>query len=268
MNRFIFTKNKGLIVFLIINCIGTSQTENQKGFWKNHKHIWLSGFNYKNHTIPFWCTALTTIALSVKDEEIYRNIKQFQNRNPSINKPSKTITLLGDGYVDISILGVFFLKGLLLNDHRATKTASLGFKGMLHTGIVVQVLKHVTGRQRPGAGKGKDHWHGPSGALKRYNSGRWALYDAFPSGHTMAAWSLATVVSHQYAHLKHVPALAYALAIGAGLSRITEDTHWASDVFLGAVLGYEITRQIIQIESSETMAIYPKRNGIQIVYIF
>jgi hypothetical protein len=268
MNRLNLIKNKIFIIFFVLVCLGYSQSKKQAGFWTEHKQIWASGFNYENHKIPFWHTAIITLALSIKDEDIYRQTKTFQNQHTSVDKPSETITLLGDGYVDLSLLGLFYLKGILWKDKRAEKTALLGFKGMLHTGIVVQVLKHISGRQRPSAENGKDRWHGPSGAFKRYTPGRWAFYDAFPSGHTIAAWSLATVVSHQYRHLKIVPPLVYVLAAGAGVSRITEDAHWASDVFLGAIIGFEVTRQIIQFESTSNVTLVPQQNGIQLVYFF
>jgi len=268
MNRLKLIENKMFVIFFVWGCVGYSQSKQHTGFWEEHKHIWLSGFNYENHKIPLWCTAITTLALSAKDDEIYRTTKQFQNNHTFMDKPSEVITLLGDGYVDLSIIGLFYFKGKLWKDKRAEKTALLSFKGMLHTGIIVQVLKHISGRQRPSAESGKDRWHGPSGAFKRYTPGRWAFYDAFPSGHTIAAWSLATVIAHQYSHIKVVPPVAYILATGAGLSRITEDAHWASDVFLGAVIGYEVTRQIIHAESRSSYVLLPQKNGVQIVYSF
>ena len=266
MKRLVLILNKIFIIILITIGVVRPQAKTQLGFWEEHKRIWSSGFNKNKHTVPLWCTALTTFALIAKDEEIYHNIKKFQNKNPSLSRVSETITLLGDGYVDLSIIGFFYLRGRMFNDKRAAKTASLGFRGMMHTGFIVQVFNHLSGRQRPSADSGRDRWHGPAGAPKRYTPGRWDFYDSFPSGHTIAAWSLATVISHQYSHIKMIPPLAYTLATGAGLSRITEDTHWASDVFLGAIIGYEVTRQILQNELPSNYTIVPQRGGFLIHY--
>ena len=262
--KTIITRN----ILILLLCVGANNAKGKNMFFKEHKKIWLSGLNFKNHTIPFWYTIAITAMLIQNDENIYSEIKVFQKNNPRIDRPSEMITLLGDGYVDFSVLGLFYLKGLLGDDQRAKNTADLGFRAIMHTGIIVQVLKHATGRQRPSAENGKDGWHGPSGAFKRYSPGRWAYYDAFPSGHTIAAWSLATVIAHQYSHIKIIPPLCYSLAIGAGISRVTEDTHWVSDVFLGTVIGFEVTKQILVDKSPMSLTFKPYRNGIQMIYTF
>jgi len=41
-----------------------------------------------------------------------------------------------------------------------------------------------------------------------------------------------------------VSVLAYSLAVLAGWSRIHDDYHWASDVFVGAALGTAVTRGV------------------------
>ena len=65
----------------------------------------------------------------------------------------------------------------------------------------------------------------------------WTHFDAFPSGHTATAFAAATILSDIY-QTAAVTYGSYALATAVGISRITEDTHWASDVFVGALLGY------------------------------
>jgi hypothetical protein len=42
-----------------------------------------------------------------------------------------------------------------------------------------------------------------------------------------------------------IPIVAYSAATLIGLSRITENKHWASDVFVGAALGYLCGRQVV-----------------------
>jgi membrane-associated phospholipid phosphatase len=63
-----------------------------------------------------------------------------------------------------------------------------------------------------------------------------------PSGHTIAAFSIATVFARRYGNHRWVPFVAYGLAGVVGFSRMTLSAHFASDVFMGAALGYSISR--------------------------
>lgn len=58
---------------------------------------------------------------------------------------------------------------------------------------------------------------------------------SFPSGHASGAFALASVTTVLYGPWAGVPA--YAVATLAGLSRIDSNTHFASDVAAGALLG-------------------------------
>ncbi|MGZ3775161.1 MAG: phosphatase PAP2 family protein [Pseudobdellovibrionaceae bacterium] len=58
---------------------------------------------------------------------------------------------------------------------------------------------------------------------------------AFPSGHTSSAFASATSLSYAYGLRAGIPA--FAMATMTGLSRISDDKHWASDVVAGALLG-------------------------------
>jgi hypothetical protein len=49
----------------------------------------------------------------------------------------------------------------------------------------------------------------------------------------------------EYADVKAVPIIAYSLAGIVGITRMTEHTHWASDVFVGAWAGYLCGKQVV-----------------------
>jgi membrane-associated phospholipid phosphatase len=88
-------------------------------------------------------------------------------------------------------------------------------------------VKITVGRLRPDAGADRDELH--PGAL----AGRW---QSFPSGHTAAAFALATSIAEE-SHDPTVSALAYAGAAAVGWSRVYRDAHWSSDVVAGALVG-------------------------------
>lgn len=58
---------------------------------------------------------------------------------------------------------------------------------------------------------------------------------AFPSGHASSAFATATSLAYAYGFKAALPA--YAMATLTGLSRISDDKHWASNVVAGAFLG-------------------------------
>ena len=49
----------------------------------------------------------------------------------------------------------------------------------------------------------------------------------------------------QYKDKPAVPIISYSAATLVGISRLTEQKHWASDVFVGALLGYVCGRQVV-----------------------
>jgi membrane-associated phospholipid phosphatase len=65
---------------------------------------------------------------------------------------------------------------------------------------------------------------------------------SFPSGHTSAAFALATVSEHHFGWKLGVPA--YLLAAGIGYSRMEYNKHNLSDVLAGATLGIIVGRTV------------------------
>ena len=108
--------------------------------------------------------------------------------------------------------------------------------------ILATVMKSIDGRLRPSGiaprGDFDDSWFRGHGTLI---SGR----GGFPSGHAIAAFSVATVFAERYRNHRWMPFAAYGLAGLVGFSRISLQSHFPSDVFAGAVLGYAITHYVV-----------------------
>jgi len=99
-------------------------------------------------------------------------------------------------------------------------------------------MKAVTRRKRPsdvrpGASFNDTFFSGGQSPFKG---------SSFPSGHAAGVFSVATVVATRYRNHRWVPWVTYAFATAVSFSRVTTLSHFPSDVFLGAALGYTITR--------------------------
>jgi hypothetical protein len=216
-----------------------------KDFLQDSGRIWSSPFRLKNKQVgPLVLFAATTAVLVAVDEGLHREVKSYADGHRWVGDVGPVITTLG-GAGAWAAAGLFYGAGLVLKDPRARDTGYLAASAILQSFLVSHPVKGLTGRRRPLAADGQDHWSGPTGFFKRYDPDNYGLYDSFPSGHSATAFSLATVVALQYRHRAWVGIAAYSLAAAASLSRVTESRHWMSDVFVGAVLGHLVARLVV-----------------------
>lgn len=144
----------------------------------------------------------------------------------------------GSGLLSIPMLGGFYLVGSIKDNDRARHAALAGMQAFLLSGGAGWIIKEMTHRPRPDDLSAPDPkaWYGP------FHGSR---YDAFPSGHTMRAFALATVMAGVYNDKPWLGAAFYGLAGLTAYSRLVSGEHWASDVFAGAALGYGIGRAVL-----------------------
>jgi len=130
--------------------------------------------------------------------------------------------------------------GYIRHDTREVNTALLATEAYGDSVVVNLGIKAVTRRQRP-----TDVPPGGNYEDTFFNGGKSPLHgSSFPSGHSTAVWSVATVVAERYRHRGKpwIPILSYTLVTAISFSRITESAHFPSDVWLGASLGYTIAK--------------------------
>ena len=97
---------------------------------------------------------------------------------------------------------------------------------ILVSGVMVNVLKALIGRARPG-GVG-------DGAFAFGMMAQGRSWESFPSAHTATIFALAVALSGLFPRLRLI---FLTMALWVGLSRIMIGAHWASDVCAGAALG-------------------------------
>ena len=211
-----------------------------RDFLHDQKEIWLFPMQLGRgrHWLPtLGITAVTAglIAGDPHDTSYFRRTARFEGFNDAF---SGRATAAGIALVPAA----FLVGGYLHKDPYAEKTALLAGEAYADGAIVEIALKIATRRLRPSdippAGKFSDTF---------FNSHKSAIgiNTSFPSGHAAAAFAVAAVFSHRYRQHRWVPWVAYGAAAAIGFSRVTLQSHFPSDVFLGAALGYSITRFVV-----------------------
>lgn len=157
--------------------------------------------------------------------------------SPQVKRASDIFEFVGDGRPQFGLAAAFGAFGFLAGDQRALRAGSQTVEVILACGAVVQVLKHMTGRQspfvstRPGGvwdffpNQIEYHKHVPH-------------FDAYPSGHIATTLATVTVVAENYPEWWWVRPVGYALTAALGVSMVNTGIHWYSDYPLGLFIGY------------------------------
>ena len=213
--------------------LGTDFTQEVTGPFHSTKKTWkkVAGF------------AVLEGGMFLLDKPVHRFAVDLLNRNPGFRGLSHDVTNFGAAY-EIYTLGALGVYGWVFKSPKVKTTTFLATQSYVVAGAMESILKVLTGRQRPNyLGDGLAHpsplFHGPF-----YFSINTST--SFPSGHTTAAFAAATVYALEYRNHPWVPIVAYSAASLIGLSRITENKHWISDVFAGAALGYVTGLQVVR----------------------
>lgn len=143
---------------------------------------------------------------------------------------------LGNGLVAIPALAALYLYGEKKTDHLAKDAALAGLQVFILSAGAVVAVKHLTHRARPDQLAEPYHWSGPFHNFQ---------HESFPSGHTMRAFAVATVLSGYYPEKPGLGLALYGLAGLTAIGRLKSGEHWPSDVFAGAILGYALGRSVL-----------------------
>lgn len=135
------------------------------------------------------------------------------------------------------LLGGAWTLGALAERSEVADAALHVTAALAAAGVANGVLKYSVGRERPSTTDDPLRFR-PFNAENRWQ--------AFPSGHAVVAFSLASAVAEE-ARTPWVTALAYGGAAAVGWSRVYDDKHWASDVAGGALVGILAGRSTIRL---------------------
>lgn len=248
MRKFTLTYYPILLLFAFVFNIQVGNAQSQtdsigkcgvngaylKSYWTNTKGLITSPVRWNTgEWIGAGAIVAGTAVLFTQDEAIatyFRGLPKdnFEQANKYFFDP------FGKMYYTIPFMGAFYVYGAIAKKDKPKVVAMDFVQASIYSGIVVTLIKHISHRNRPyQTDPLNSHlWDGPI-------TDDWG-HTSFPSGHTIMAFTFASVIGTHYKKTIWVPILVYSLAAAEGYSRMRADKHWASDVLVGAALGYGI----------------------------
>jgi membrane-associated phospholipid phosphatase len=205
------------------------------------KQVWLFPAKVARgrHIVPTLLVLGSTaglVALDPTEAGYYRDNSSFYH---GLNhRLSGTTTTAGV----LAIPAAFYLTGLVRKDTYLKNTAVLAAEAVLDVEIPNLVLRNTTRRLRPldvpPGGNFSNTWFKTTGNPLTAKG-------SFPSGHSAAAFAVATVFAKRYSEHRWVPFVAYGVAALVGFSRVSSNSHFLSDVGFGSMLGFSISHWVV-----------------------
>jgi len=164
-----------------------------------------------------------------------------ENKTSTSSDLSRVVSYLGHGGVILAGAGSGYLLGEITDNRTVRKISLLSLESWLASGFVVNLLKFLVGRERPYVSHDARQFHPFS-----FKSGD----HAWPSGHASSAFAVAAVIAAEVDN-GVVDGVVYSLASLVAFSRVHDEYHWLSDVFMGSMLGYVIGHKIAALHADE-----------------
>jgi membrane-associated phospholipid phosphatase len=224
-----------------------------------HNYFLLLGNDFKQQaTLPFhikrkdWINLMefgaVATAVSFADEPVSYSAVALRNKSNMVSSASRDITKFG-GVYEAYILAAMASYGVIFKNEKIKTTTLLATQAYITAAAWEAAIKFLSERQRPffidpHENEGEPIFHGPLYYFNKQNHNAHS-YSSFPSGHTTVAFAAATVFAMEYRSQALIPIFSYSAATLIGLSRLTENKHWPTDILFGAVLGFLSGRQVV-----------------------
>jgi hypothetical protein len=192
--------------------------EDQKAIWTSPSRLRLVDADW---LIPL---GVATGGFLATDTEYSKHL----SNSPSRLKHSNDLSNYGIAAMAAAGGGFYFWGQISHDDHR-TETGFLAGEAAIDSYGVTSAFKYAFGRERPLA----DNYQGKF----------WQGGSSFPSEHAAAAWSIASVIAHEYPG-PLTTLLAYGAASAVSASRITAKQHFPSDVLIGSAIGWFVGQHV------------------------
>jgi hypothetical protein len=219
----------------------TSWRRLPKDFLHDQKMIWYmfpGQLARGQHLVPTLAVTGITAGLIASDSHTMPYFRSHQRNLDDVNDVFDSYITTGEV---IAVPASLMVAGYIRHDDYQVDTAMLAGEAYADSAIVDLAIKAITRRERPSNVRPGEPFTNTffKGGQSPFKG------SSFPSGHAAGVFSVATVVASRYHRHKWVPVLAYTFATAISFSRVTTLSHFPSDVFLGAALGYTVTRYTV-----------------------
>jgi hypothetical protein len=164
------------------------------------------------------------------------------------NRPNQTQRSLNfSNFAAYSLAGsaaASYIWGAAVHDDHLQEAGLLSTEAALNSTATAYLLKGITRRPRPAS---------------LTHQGWFSGGDSFPSEHAAVAWSVASVVAHEYPG-SLTRFLAYGLASTVTLTRVTSKQHFATDAFIGSAIGWYMGQQVYRMHHDPEVGGSPWEN--------
>jgi hypothetical protein len=193
---------------------------------RDQEHFWTAPAHLRTRDLK-WIVPVAGIAAGLIASDSWLS-KQIPNKP---NQLSRSLSISNDTvYSLVGIGGAAFLLGHITNNDHMKETGLLAAEAALNATAATYAFKYATERQRPYTGNGNGNFFQAGG-------------DSFPSEHSAIAWSIASVVAHEYPG-PFSQFLSYGLASAVSLTRVTAQQHFPSDIVVGGLLGWYFGHEV------------------------
>lgn len=214
-----------------------------RNFLQDQGAIWTSPARLRARDLK-WIVPLaaaTGVALATD----HYAMTQVVSQNPSFNQASINASNVMV-YSLIATPVVLYGFGHFQQDDHAREAGILTGEAMVDGVVVEQGLKLITWQERPYQDKGK-------GSFFQAIAG---VDSAFPSSHTLIAFSAASALAEEYPS-RWAQVLLFTGATGVGLTRVLGQDHFPSDVLVGGALGWLIGHNVVKRHRHTTRELVP-----------
>lgn len=196
-----------------------SIAEDQKEIWTRPTRLQLSDADW---LLPLGMAIGGTLAT---DTEVSKHL----SNSPSRLNYSNDFSNYGLGAFVGADAGLYFWGRLTHDDHKR-EAGFLAGEAVINSLALSYAAKYTFERERPLTDDYRGRfWQGGG--------------DSFPSVHSTVAWSLASVLAHEYPG-PLTSLFAYGMASAIGASRVSAKQHFPTDVLVGSAIGWFVGQEV------------------------
>lgn len=186
-----------------------------------------------------------------------------RHRSETWRHVSQDVTHFGDVKYQVPVIAGFYAGGLVFGSMPMRKIAADATEASVIAAFLINpAICFLTGRALPAA-------HEEPSKFLPFHLHRFS----FPSGHTSAAFALASVIDidlrSSFGYWQ--TPLVYGMAVSVAHSRVYNDKHYLSEVILGGAIGWSIGTWIASKDRTgapPAVTLLPYPNGAQVAFRF